>query len=93
MPTPSSTRTDVQPSMGFAGPGTTTLVKGTAPLAFGYAMILVAGGGKVRRMEWPAGEYLFLRAGIVHLKNAAGEHVLSVSDGDINATDWIVIED
>ena len=59
---------------------------------FGLAMLHVCEGRKARRVEWGENpSFVFLRGGLLHIQDPAGlQHVLTVSDGDILGTDWIV---
>lgn len=60
-------------------------------MGFGRAMKSVVDGKSVRRVSWPNNDNLFLRAGYVHIKNSEGEHRVVISDADILATDWVVV--
>lgn len=58
------------------------------------ALRLVAIGKKITRKEWASEACVFLHAGVVHLRKAdATLHVLLVGDGDLVATDWIVVRE
>jgi len=61
-------------------------------MSFGEALLRVVAGLKVTRRSWLVPDYVFLQAGVVHIKNEDGIHQLSVNDGDIVATDWVVVE-
>jgi precorrin-3B methylase len=62
-------------------------------ISFGEAMKKIAEGSRVTKIEWGDKEiYGFLRAGILHIHNHEGEHKWMISDGDINGTDYIVLE-
>lgn len=64
-------------------------------MTFGEAMELVAQAKRVRRVEWPEGDYLFLRAEFVHVHRTTdypGDHILKLSLGDIAGTDWVEVE-
>jgi hypothetical protein len=59
---------------------------------FGTALNAVAAGKKIARMEWEnKEEYGFLRATILHIFRDGAEHVWRVNDGDILATDWVIL--
>ena len=53
----------------------------------------IAIGKKVTRLEWGNADIcVFLHAGVLHLRKAdTSLHTLLVSEGDIVATDWMVI--
>ncbi len=74
-------------------PGPTLVPPGEKIMTFGAAMTVVLHGAKVTRLEWADREtYLYLRAGILHLRKADGtEHKLVVSDGDLSGMDWVVV--
>jgi hypothetical protein len=61
-----------------------------AGVNWGEACQLMLQGKRVRRTAWPSpGEYLFLRADVLHIKNAEGEHKAIINSGDLAAGDWV----
>ena len=64
----------------------------TATLTFANALKEVVSGEKVTKLEWNSHEtFLFMQAGILHIHNETGDHVLKVSDGDILGEDYVII--
>ena len=71
----------------------------------GYdALRAIVDGKKMRRLAWADGEagaaghgedYMLLYGdgGVVHIKNTAGLHRMILCDGDLTATDWVVVRD
>lgn len=60
---------------------------------FPEAIRKVTAGQRVSRLAWmDLGTYILLRDGFLSIKNAQGFHRLLVSDGDLLATDWIVVD-
>lgn len=65
---------------------------------FYTALKAVVDGKKATRLDWQnAGEYMFLRSEILHIRreiagNPHVEHVLQVSLGDMIADDWLVLD-
>ena len=83
---------DVRQGEYMPSPLPPTIAVKPATMPFGTAFEMLANNRKVRRLEWPATDYLFLRASFVHIHTSTGDHRLVVSDGDILATDWVEIE-
>lgn len=60
---------------------------------FPQATEVIIDGGKVTRIAWAdKNVYVLLRNGQLQIKDSAGYHPLIVSDGDMLADDWIVVE-
>lgn len=59
-------------------------------LNFIEAMQKILNGEKVRRIEWPEGEYAFISDGFIKI-NKNGIHAWLIGDGDYGAIDWIII--
>jgi len=66
---------------------------GQEKLTFGEAMQKVCDGQKVQRLEWPNKDvYLFMRDDRLMIHNDQGKNTpLILSRGDIEESDWIVI--
>lgn len=63
-------------------------------LSFGDAMIQLAKGKKITRVEWDNADYGFLKDTFVALLKDGQEFAhWNINDGDILATDWIVLEE
>lgn len=61
---------------------------------FGAALRLVAIGKKITRREWANDDCVFLHASFLHLRKTDGSlHQIAVSEGDIVATDWVVVRE
>ena len=65
----------------------------TDQMEWAGACAAILTGKRVTREAWASDEVcIFLRAGIVHLRKADGSlHTLIVSEGDLSATDWVVV--
>jgi hypothetical protein len=65
----------------------------TGEMSFPDAMKMVIEGCKVRRSDWPdESEYVFVQDGFLRIHRPDGKfYNLTVSDGDLFATDWVVI--
>lgn len=65
------------------------------PLTWGAACAAMLIGRRVTRQEWnDAATVVFLHAGALHLRRADGSlHTLIVSEGDLSATDWLVVRE
>lgn len=58
------------------------------------AIRAVVAGKKITRVEWGSSDCVFLHAERLHLRKADGTlHQLIVSEGDLLATDWIVVRE
>lgn len=73
--------------------------KGDQLMGFPEAMRVIAGGGKVRRVEWSdPEEYCLMKDTylMIHRKKegdkAYGYHSWQVMEGDILAIDWVAID-
>ena len=61
-------------------------------LTFPEAIAEVIKGKKIERLEWEKKEYAFLNADMLSLHKADGKNYQwIINDGDLLATDWIVI--
>ena len=61
------------------------------PVSFADAVPLWLGGKKLTRQAWGSPACVFLHAGVLHFRAADGTlHTLIVSDGDLDATDWVL---
>lgn len=60
---------------------------------FPEAMREVLNKGKVRRIEWPDGDYGLLKDGWLTIYTKGKFHTWLVSDGDMEAQDWFVIKE
>lgn len=65
------------------------------PMTWGQACAAVIIGRRVTREGWAEPEtVVFLHAGTLHLRKADGSlHTLIVSEGDLTATDWLVVRE
>lgn len=64
-------------------------------LTFFVALQEVAIGKRITRADWKNDEIVvFLSEGLLRIRNADGSlHALLVSDGDLQATDWLVVRE
>lgn len=62
----------------------------TKPMDFSEAIKEVSLGKKIRSAAWPEGEYGHLKDGRLMIERA-GTHQWIITDGDLNAIDWIVV--
>jgi hypothetical protein len=68
-------------------------------LTFGDAFAALVAGKKVTRQTWPlepsgVRACLLLHNGAVHIRKPdASLHTLIVQDGDITATDWVIVRE
>lgn len=60
-------------------------------MTFAQALDQVLAGKKISRTIFPQGEYGYLKEGKLHIQKDQ-EFMWIVSDGDITATDWFVLE-
>ena len=60
-------------------------------LSFGEAMDALAKGEKITRLEWKNSDYGILNDGWLMISRNDVFHKWLVSDGDILATDWVII--
>lgn len=66
--------------------------KDKTELSFYEALKCLVDGSKITRTEWENPEiYGFLNNGIVSLRKEGSDHQWIISDGDILANDWILI--
>ena len=79
-----------------------TGAKGSAPLAsaptrgmrFSEAIEEILLGYKMHRLSWPGKDYILKTQGLLMLHKPDGVlYALTVSDGDMEAEDWAVVED
>ena len=57
---------------------------------FGQAMKKVLENKKIARLEWPGHVYGFLQEGVLMIFTDS-VHQWIISDGDLTATDWVVV--
>ena len=64
-------------------------------MSFGSALDAVVDGKHMTRASWQDQEtYLLLSGGALHIRKSDGTlHTLIIRDGDITATDWIIVRD
>lgn len=61
-------------------------------MSFPQAIEHIVLGEKMTRLDWmDLGTYIFLRDGFLSLKNSEGIHRLLVSDADMLANDWVIV--
>lgn len=61
-------------------------------MLFGEALIEVTRGRKITRIDWSSNdEYGFLEKGQLMICTKGATHIWAVSDGDILATDWVLL--
>ena len=71
---------------------TTTPAPAPALMTFYDALQHVAVGKQITRQSWPKRDVVFLHADVLHLRKSDGSmHKLIVSSGDIEGTDWLVV--
>lgn len=62
------------------------------PMTFGDIVKGLLAGKKYRRDAWTTSDCIFLHAGALHLRKPDGAlHTLIVSEGDLDATDWVAV--
>jgi len=67
-------------------------IQGQTLMNFGDALQELVKGKKIARVEWHNTDYGFLKDGIVAIyKNGEVFNTWMISDGDITATDWVVL--
>jgi len=63
-------------------------------MTFPQAIEKIIMGKKLTRREWGNKEiYIVLEGGVLKIKKIDGFHPLLVSDGDMLAEDWIVVQE
>lgn len=63
-------------------------------MSFPDAMREVINGKKVRRISWPTeSDHGLLRNGWLSIYTRGDYHTWSVSDGDMEGNDWIIVKD
>lgn len=65
------------------------------PLTWSEACAAILIGRRVTRQAWQEPDtVVLLHAGALHLRKADGSlHTLIVSEGDLSATDWVVVRE
>jgi len=58
---------------------------------FPTAIRRLTNGKKIRRVEWPKGDYGLLKDSFLTIYRNGVFHRWLVNDGDLEATDWIVL--
>lgn len=70
-----------------------TKEKNENQMDFSSAIKEVIADKKITRIVWASDEYGLLKDGFLTIKTSDGFHQWIVSDGDMLANDWIVVED
>ena len=66
----------------------------TKGLRFSEAIEEILLGKQLHRLSWPGKDYILKTQGLLMLHKADGVlYALTVSDGDMEAEDWAVVED
>ena len=67
-----------------------TIISG---ISFSEAIKELANGKKITRLEWNNTDYGFLKEGFVSIHRNGEDFIWKLSDGDLLATDWIILTD
>lgn len=69
------------------------VISESKPMDFPSAIRELTNGKKIARLAWkPAEDYGILKDGYLMIYINGGFHIWKVNDGDLTATDWILIE-
>lgn len=62
-------------------------------MSFLAAMQEIINGQKVTRMSWSNGDYCLLKDGWLTIFTKGAFHTWSISDGDMEGQDWIIVKE